>query len=135
MVLVKRSYLKNGVEVALKTPKIRVGNNLGEGETVTVLFKKGCWENEFKITKQIKTPTGIETKKLMEKTYTFLGEFNGEDVYVGISRVVFGKICTLIGATNKEECMRLENQKISFTRNDSEGKTIIDVSFFQPKEI
>lgn len=133
MVVVKRSYTdkKTGNEIALQTPQVKIGNNLGEDEEVIVVFKKGCYENKFNLTKKDEK-TGKD-KEIEVKSYSFLADFSGEDVYVKITELTYKKMCGLFGVSDPSSFSMLEGSIIKFKRTIVDGRTIIEVSEHVPE--
>ncbi|MGM0641493.1 MAG: hypothetical protein ACQESN_08745 [Thermotogota bacterium] len=80
MVKVKRSYKKDGVDVPLKYPQIRIGNNLGEDEEVIVTILDGI------------NVKNIEYKGKTFDAYNVKADYNNEVVYVRMSAVPSKKL-------------------------------------------
>ncbi len=120
MVKIKTEYEKDGKKIPLKTPQIKIGNNLGEEESVTVKFLQGVYENTF-----VAERGG---KKVDCKAYAFLAEFEGQNVYVSITDFTCQKLCKQMNvATYKDLFVVLQNKKITFTRYIIDAKTLIEV--------
>jgi hypothetical protein len=104
---IERSYKnKEGKEIELKVPKIKIGNNLAEDETVEI---------------QILYPI-IKDDKGKYKNYTVKCMYNGEQVYAQLTQIT----------THTLEKYDYVNQAFKITRTIKDGKTRMIVTPVDP---